>query len=84
MGNMVGVAGYSSDPPIEICPISFINGRTFKNSILIVDEAHTLNREELLTILTRIGENSKILILGDTSKRDTMDDGMPETFEKGT
>ncbi len=49
----------------------FIRGRTFSNSFIIVDEAQNASIHELKTIITRIGENSKIVLMGDTDQIDT-------------
>jgi len=56
---------------IEIAPLSFIRGRTFNNSILIMDEAQNATIHELKTVITRMGENSKIVLLGDVDQIDT-------------
>ena len=56
---------------IEIVPLSFIRGRTFANAFLIVDEAQNTTIHELKTIITRVGEGSKIVLLGDTDQIDT-------------
>jgi PhoH-like ATPase len=56
---------------IEIAPLSFIRGRTFSNSFIIVDEAQNATIHELKTIITRIGEGSKIVLMGDTDQIDT-------------
>ena len=56
---------------IEIAPLSFIRGRTFNNSFIIVDEAQNASIHELKTIITRIGEGSKIVLMGDTDQIDT-------------
>ena len=56
---------------IEIAPLSYIRGRTFNNSLVLVDEAQNTTIHELKTIVTRIGENSKIVLLGDVDQIDT-------------
>jgi PhoH-like ATPase len=56
---------------IEIAPLSFIRGRTFNDSIVLVDEAQNATIHELKTIITRIGAGSKIVLLGDTDQIDT-------------
>jgi len=56
---------------IEIAPLSFIRGRTFSNSFIIVDEAQNATIHELKTVITRIGESSKIVLMGDTDQIDT-------------
>ena len=56
---------------IEIAPLSYIRGRTFSNSYIIVDEAQNATIHELKTVITRIGEGSKIVLMGDTDQIDT-------------
>lgn len=56
---------------IEIAPLSFIRGRTFPNSFILVDESQNASIHELKTIVTRVGEDSKIVLLGDTDQIDT-------------
>jgi PhoH-like ATPase len=56
---------------IEIAPLAFIRGRTFNNSFIIVDEAQNASIHELKTVITRIGEGSKIVLMGDTDQIDT-------------
>jgi len=55
---------------IEIAPLGFCRGRTFKNSWIIVDEAQNATPSQLKMLLTRIGEGSKIIITGDTEQTD--------------
>lgn len=56
---------------IEVAPLSYIRGRTFNDSIVIVDEAQNATIHELKTIITRIGKSSKVILLGDTDQIDT-------------
>lgn len=58
---------------LELCPVAFIRGRTFKNSIVIVDEAQGTTANSMLSILTRIGENSKMIVTGDIRQSDRGD-----------
>lgn len=58
------------DETIEIVPIAFMRGRTFKESFIIVDEAQGTTPNSLLSILTRIGDNSKLVITGDLDQTD--------------
>ena len=55
---------------IEIAPIAFMRGRTLKNSFAILDEAQNATGTQIKMFLTRIGENSKIVINGDPSQID--------------
>ena len=56
---------------IEIAPLAFMRGRTFADTFLIMDEAQNCTIHELKTVITRIGENSKIVLLGDVDQIDT-------------
>ena len=55
---------------IEIAPLAFMRGRTLKNSFAILDEAQNATDTQIKMFLTRIGENSKIVINGDPSQID--------------
>jgi phosphate starvation-inducible PhoH-like protein len=55
---------------IEIQPLSFVRGRTIDNTIMIIDEAQNISLDNMKTMLTRIGENSKIIVIGDTKQID--------------
>ena len=57
---------------IEIAPIAFMRGRTLKNSFAILDEAQNATDTQIKMFLTRIGENSKIIINGDPSQIDLL------------
>jgi len=56
---------------IEISPIAYIRGRSFSNCFIIVDEAQNLTIHEIKTLITRCGENTKMVLLGDTDQIDT-------------
>ena len=55
---------------IEVLPIAFIRGLSIDNSIIIVDEAQNISFDNMESILTRIGNNSKMIIIGDTKQID--------------
>ena len=55
---------------ISFWSTSFIRGTTFDNAIIIVDEFQNLNYHELDSIITRVGENTKIMFCGDASQSD--------------
>lgn len=56
---------------IEVAPIPYIRGRTFSDAFIIVDEAQNATIHELKTIITRVGQNAKIVLLGDIDQIDT-------------
>jgi phosphate starvation-inducible PhoH-like protein len=55
---------------IEISPLGFMRGRTFKNSLIIADEMQNSTPNQMLMLLTRVGINSKIVITGDLQQSD--------------
>lgn len=55
---------------IEMVPLAYIRGRTFKNAVIILDEAQNTTANSMLSALTRIGEESKMIITGDTKQSD--------------
>lgn len=55
---------------IEICPLDMMRGRSFENSFIIVDEAQNCSTTQMLMLLTRIGNNSKLIITGDPMQYD--------------
>jgi len=56
---------------IEIAALSFARGRTFSRTWLIIDEAQNLTPHQMKTLVTRMGEGSKIIILGNNAQIDT-------------
>ena len=61
---------------IEVQPIETIRGRSFDDSICLFDEAQQLTKDELKAITTRIGQRSKLFLMGDAAQRDTHADGL--------
>ena len=57
---------------IEIDAITYIRGRSISNAYLIIDEAQNLTAHEVKTILTRVGENTKIILTGDIEQIDNI------------
>ena len=55
---------------IRAVPVNYVRGLTFTDAVVIVDEAQNLTFSELTTILTRFGENTKMLVIGDTKQSD--------------
>jgi len=66
-----GLGNDLSQYNIEISALSFVRGRTFIRTWLIVDEAQNLTPHQMKTLVTRIGEGSKIIILGNNAQIDT-------------
>ena len=55
---------------IEIMPLAYVRGRSIDNSIIIVDEAQNISLKNIRSVMTRLGENSKMIIIGDTKQID--------------
>lgn len=58
---------------VKVVPLAFMRGMTFNNSIVLVDEAQNISKKQMLMLLTRLGHNSKMIITGDQTQRDTPD-----------
>ena len=63
---------YMSDGTIEVEALTYIRGRSISNAFIIVDEAQNLTKHELKTIITRVGEGTKIVLTGDIEQIDNM------------
>lgn len=55
---------------VKAIPVNYVRGLTFKESVVIVDEAQNLTFSELTTILTRFGSNCKMIVVGDSMQSD--------------
>lgn len=78
---------YQKKGKIEMEAITYIRGRSIPNSIILVDECQNLTREDVKTILTRAGENTKIILTGDieqidNSVLDATNNGLTHVIEK--
>jgi PhoH-like ATPase len=71
---------------LEVLPLTHIRGRSLHDSFVIVDEAQSLERNVLLTVLSRIGTNSKVVLTHDVAQRDNLrvgrHDGVVAVVEK--
>ncbi len=81
LGEMFGLETYQKlieKGVIEIAPLAYMRGRTLSNSYVILDEAQNTTKEQMKMFLTRLGENSKMLITGDVTQID-----LPQGKESG-
>lgn len=68
---------------VEIIPLGFMRGRTFKNSYIIADEMQNSTPNQMKMITTRIGENSKMIITGDLNQSDLKEqNGLDDLIKK--
>ena len=59
---------------IEISPLAYMRGRTFKNAYIIADEMQNATPNQMKMLLTRLGEGSKMVVTGDLNQADRLDD----------
>jgi PhoH-like ATPase len=81
------MAMYFSRGVIDIEAITYIRGRSISNAFIIIDEAQNLTAHELKTIITRVGENTKIILTGDIEQIDNVyldarSNGLTHAFER--
>ncbi|MBB5807639.1 PhoH-like ATPase [Saccharothrix ecbatanensis] len=71
---------------LEVMPLTHIRGRSLHDSFVIVDEAQSLERNVLLTVLSRLGTNSRVVLTHDVAQRDNLrvgrHDGVAAVIEK--
>lgn len=68
---------------IEIAPLAYMRGRTFKNAFVIADEMQNSSPNQMMMLTTRIGKNSKLVITGDLKQTDKLvDNGLIDFVEK--
>jgi phosphate starvation-inducible PhoH-like protein len=59
---------------IEISPLAYMRGRTFKNAYVIADEMQNATQNQMKMLLTRLGEGSKMVVTGDLAQADRLKD----------
>ena len=70
MGDRTSLEMYMEKGKIEIEALTYIRGRSISNAFIIIDEAQNLTKHEIKTIITRIGEGTKIVLTGDVEQID--------------
>lgn len=63
-------------------PVNYTRGLTFKSSLVIIDEAQNMTESELTTLITRFGENSKYVVIGDSNQADIPNSGFETIMSK--
>ena len=78
------IAEMMSEQKIEIAPLAFMRGRTFKSAYIIADEMQNATPSQCKMLMTRIGDNSKIVLTGDTDQTDrkTSDNGLADLITR--
>jgi phosphate starvation-inducible PhoH-like protein len=72
--NAKEIEGMIEEGIIEIAPLAFMRGRTFKNSFIIADEMQNATPNQMKMLLTRLGEGSKMAVTGDLNQADRVKD----------
>jgi PhoH-like ATPase len=72
LGNKNQIKSYFEKGQIEVEAITYIRGRSISNAFIIIDEAQNLTAHEVKTIITRVGENTKIILTGDIEQIDNI------------
>ena len=68
---------------IEISPLAYMRGRTFKNAYVIADEMQNATQNQMKMLLTRLGENSRMVVTGDLNQADRLkDNGLVDFIAK--
>ena len=77
------INGMLESGALEISPLAFMRGRTFKNAFIIADEMQNSSPNQMLMLTTRIGEGSKMVITGDLKQSDRgIDNGLADLMNK--
>lgn len=81
--NQRDISAMITNGVIEIAPLAFMRGRTFKNAIVIADEMQNSSPNQMLMMLTRLGTNTKLILTGDLKQSDRYEDnGLKDALEK--
>jgi len=67
---------------VEISPLGFMRGRTFSNYFIIADEMQNSTPNQMLMLLTRMGEGSKLVITGDLDQSDNTENGLKDLLNR--
>jgi phosphate starvation-inducible PhoH-like protein len=68
------IANMLEEGVIEISPLAYMRGRTFKNAYIVADEMQNATVNQMKMLLTRLGENSKMVVTGDLAQADRLND----------
>ena len=82
--NQVQIASMIKEKVIEICPLAYMRGRTFKNAFIIADEMQNSSPNQMKMLLTRIGDDSKMVITGDLNQHDRKynENGLKDIYDR--
>jgi phosphate starvation-inducible PhoH-like protein len=75
------IINLKKDGVINALPVNFIRGSSWTNKIVVCDESQNFSKKELVTIITRIGENAKLFLCGDLMQSDIRSSGFDQFVE---
>ena len=81
MLNVADIKMLKERKQFDCMPVNFVRGANWNDTIVIIDEAQNFTFNELMTVLTRIAENSKIIICGDMMQSDIRHSGFSKIFK---
>ena len=64
------VTAMINEDHLQVVPIAYMRGRTFKNAFIVADECQNLSKDQLKMLYTRMGKDSKLVLTGDTTQSD--------------
>jgi len=76
------IEGMITEGIIEIAPLAYMRGRTFKNAFILADEMQNATPNQMKMLLTRLGENSQMAVTGDLAQADRLKDNGLINFTK--
>lgn len=78
------ITGMVEEGIIEVAPLAYMRGRTFKNSYILFDESQNSTPNQMKMLLTRLGENSRIIVTGDITQHDRTfeENGLKDFLDK--
>ena len=65
-----GLECHIKEENIELVPLETLRGRSFENALILIDESQNCTVDEMKSIVTRIGENSQLILMGDPKQKD--------------
>ena len=77
------ISGMIDEGIVEIAPLAYMRGRTFKNAFILADEMQNATQNQMKMLLTRIGTGSKMVVTGDLAQADRLrDNGLIQFVEQ--
>lgn len=75
-------SGRSLQNSLEVAPLAFMRGRTLRNCMLVADEMQNATPEQVKMLLTRVGEDAKVVLTGDLEQADVPESGLADLVQR--